>query len=252
MTILKYIILGYIAFKVLYTLIGISYEWITKQKVKGFTLNLIASVILFLLNLTLPYQIFLNFKRRKIGNVLDELVLYELNKASSRDQTGNVIHYTILNKYLIDANGYKFGDKDETVSGVLGINEVLHYIENKKIGKWLVATLNDIETNHCKISIDRTNYTICSVGNQFTKGLKIDTITPQVGTKLYLTDGNTPATPGNLSSFDVQGIVDFNTNGIKWVRFIYRENNSDLYTKVWEVNPVTGVIVSLSSYKCNP
>lgn len=162
MTVLKYIILGYIAFKVLYTLIGISYEWITKQKVKGFTLNLIASVILLFLNLTIPYQFFLKFKRRKIGNVLDELVLYELvlyefDKAASRDQTGNVVHHTILNKYLIDANGYKFGDRDETVSGVLGINEVLHYIENKKIGKWLVATLNDIETNHCKISIDRNN-----------------------------------------------------------------------------------------------
>ena len=99
--------------------------------------------------------------------------------------------------------------------------------------------------------INTNNYTICSIGNQFTKGLKINTITPQVGTKLYLTDGTTPATPGNLSSFDVQGIVDFNTNGIKWVRFIYRENNSDLHTKVWEVNPVTGVIVSLSSsYYC--
>ena len=157
MLILKYIILGYIAFKVLYTLIGISYEWITKQKVKGFTLNLIASVILFLLNITIPYQFFLKFKRRKIGNVLDELVLYELDKAASRDQTGNVVHRTILNKYLIDVNGYKFGDKDETVSGVLGINEVLHYIENKKLGKWLVSKLNDIETNHCKISIDRNN-----------------------------------------------------------------------------------------------
>ena len=157
MTVLKYIILGYIAFKVLYTLIGISYEWITKQKVKGFTLNLIASVILLLLNFTIPYQIFLKFKRRKVGNVLDELVLYELNKAVSRDQTGNVVHHIILNTHLIDTNGYKFGDRDETVSGVLGINEVLHYIENKKLGKWLVSKLNDIETNHCKISIDRNN-----------------------------------------------------------------------------------------------
>ena len=157
MLILKYIIISYIIFKILYIIVGISYEWITKQKVKGFTLNLIASVILFLLNLTIPYQFFLNFKRRKIGNVLDELVLYELNKAVSRDQTGNVIHYTILNKYLIDINGYKFGDRDETVSGVLGINEVLHYIENKKLGRWLVSKLNDIETNHCKISIDRNN-----------------------------------------------------------------------------------------------
>ena len=27
----------------------------------------------------------------------------------------------------------------------------------KKLGKWLVSKLNDIETNHCKISIDRNN-----------------------------------------------------------------------------------------------
>ena len=157
MEILKWFLIVYGSFKILYTIIGISYEWLTNKKVKGFTLNLIASVILLLLTLTIPYQFFLKFKRRKVGNVLDELVLYELNKAVSRDQTGNVIHYTILNKYLIDANGYKFGDRDETVSGVLGINEVLHYIENKKIGKWLVSKLNDIETNHCKISIDRNN-----------------------------------------------------------------------------------------------
>ena len=157
MEILKWFLIVYGSFKILYTIIGISYEWITKQKVKGFTLNLIASVILLLLNLTIPYQLFLKFKRRKIGNVLDELVLYELNKAASRDQTGNVVHATILNKFLISEKGYKFGDKDETVSGVLGINEVLHYIESKKIGKWLVSKLNDIETNHCKISIDRNN-----------------------------------------------------------------------------------------------
>ena len=157
MEILKWFLIVYGSFKILYTIIGISYEWLTNKKVKGFTLNLIASVILFFLNFTIPYQLFLKFRKRKVGNVLDELVLYELDKAASRDQTGNVIHYTILNKYLIDTKGYKFGDKDETVSGVLGINEVLHYIENKKIGKWLVAKLNNIETNHCKISIDRNN-----------------------------------------------------------------------------------------------
>ena len=157
MEILKWFLIVYGSFKILYTIIGISYEWLTNKKVKGFTLNLIASVILFLLTFTIPYQFFLKFKRRKIGNVLDELVLYELDKAASSVQTRIVIHNTILNKYLIDINGYKFGDKDETVSGVLGINEVLHYIESKKIGKWLVATLNDIETNHCKISIDRNN-----------------------------------------------------------------------------------------------
>ena len=157
MEILKWFLIVYGSFKILYTIIGISYEWLTNKKVKGFTLNLIASAILFLLNFTIPYQLFLKFRKRKIGNVLDELVLYELDKAVSRDQTGNVVHATILNKFLISEKGYKFGDKDETVSGVLGINEVLHYIENKKLGRWLVSKLNDIETNHCKISIDRNN-----------------------------------------------------------------------------------------------
>ncbi len=98
--------------------------------------------------------------------------------------------------------------------------------------------------------IDSGNYTICYVGNQFTKSLKIDTVVPQVGTKLYLTDGVTPAIPGNLSSFDVDNIIDYNSVGIAWVRFGYSAGGSDLSTKVWKVNPATGVILALSTYKC--
>ena len=98
--------------------------------------------------------------------------------------------------------------------------------------------------------IDSGNYTICSIGNQFTKGLKIDTVVPQVGTKLYLTDGVTPAIPGNLSSFNVNNIIDYNSVGIAWVRFVYSAGGSDLYTKVWKVNPATGVILALSTYNC--
>ena len=98
--------------------------------------------------------------------------------------------------------------------------------------------------------IDSGNYTICSIGNQFTKGLKIDTVVPQVGTKLYLTDGVTPAIPGNLSSFNVDNIIDYNSVGIAWVRFVYSAGGSDLYTKVWKVNPATGVILALSTYNC--
>ena len=98
--------------------------------------------------------------------------------------------------------------------------------------------------------IDSGNYTICSVGNQFTKNLKIDTVVPQVGTKLYLPDGVTPAIPGNLSSFNIDNIIDYNSVGIAWVRFIYGAGGSDLHTKVWKVNPATGVILALSTYNC--
>ena len=102
MEILKWFLIVYGSFKILYTIIGISYEWLTNKKVKGFTLNLIASAILFLLTFTIPYQFFLKFKRRKIGNVLDELVLYELDKAASRDQTGNVVHHIILKMMVMN------------------------------------------------------------------------------------------------------------------------------------------------------
>lgn len=138
-------------------LIGIAYEWTTKQKVKGFTLNLLASGLLFVLWFTIPYQLYLRHKRRKIGIVLDELVIHEYEKAASRDQTGNVVHSTILNRFLIPPNGYKFGDKDETVSGVLGINEILRYIEEKPLGSKLVKLLNNIEKEHCYISIDEND-----------------------------------------------------------------------------------------------
>ena len=154
--ILTIVIIMYIGLKVLYTIIGIVYEWKTKQKRKGFTLNLIASVILSLLYLTVPYQIFLKFNKRKIGTVLDELVGYEYDKAASRDQTGNVVHRTLLNKLLILPQGYKCGDKDETLSGVLGINQVLHYIKNP-LGVWLVNVLDKIEHKHCFISIDEND-----------------------------------------------------------------------------------------------
>lgn len=149
----KIIALIIIIIKVLYTLIGIGYEWITRKKIKGFTLNLLASGLLFVLWFTIPYQLYLRHKRRKIGTVLDELVLHEYEKAASRDQTGNVVHHTILNKFLIAPNGYKCGDKDETVSGVLGVNEILRYIANP-LGSKLVKLLNRIEQDHCYISID--------------------------------------------------------------------------------------------------
>lgn len=153
---IKTITLIIIIIKVLYTLIGIIYEWVTRKKIKGFTLNLLASGILFVLWFTIPYQLYLRHKKRKIGTVLDELVLHEYEKAASRDQTGNVVHHTILNKFLINTNGYKCGDKDETLSGVLGINQVLGYIKNP-LGSKLVNILDRIETNHCRISIDEND-----------------------------------------------------------------------------------------------
>lgn len=93
------------------------------------------------------------------------------------------------------------------------------------------------------------NYSICSTGNQFTANVKIDTETPQVGTQIFLNDGVTKAIPGNIPS-DFCGVAgDCNTSGIRWIRFT--SSTPGILGMVWNVEPSTGKIVSLSNYNCN-
>ena len=93
------------------------------------------------------------------------------------------------------------------------------------------------------------NYSICSTGNQFTANVKIDTETPQVGTQIFLNDGVTKAIPGNIPS-DFCGVAgDCNTSGIRWIRFT--SSTPGILGMVWNVEPSTGKIVSLSNYSCN-
>ena len=93
------------------------------------------------------------------------------------------------------------------------------------------------------------NYSICSTGNQFTANVKIDTATPQVGTQIFLNDGITKAIPGNIPS-DFCGVVgNCNTSGIRWIRFT--SSTPGILGMVWNVEPSTGKIVSLSNYSCN-
>ena len=93
------------------------------------------------------------------------------------------------------------------------------------------------------------NYSICSTGNQFTANVKIDTATPQVGTQIFLNDGITKAIPGNIPS-DFCGVAGYlNTTGIRWIRFT--SSTPGILGMVWNVEPSTGKIVSLSNYSCN-
>lgn len=93
------------------------------------------------------------------------------------------------------------------------------------------------------------NYSICMTGNQFTANVKIDTETPQVGTQIFLNDGITKAIPGNIPN-DFCGVAgDCNTSGIRWIRFT--SSTPGILGMVWNVEPSTGKIVSLSNYNCN-
>lgn len=79
---------------------------------------------------------------------------------------------------------------------------------------------------------------ICKPLSRWTKELNLDTPIPQVGSFIYLSDGVTPAIPGNLASFDTSGATGFNEKGIKWVRFPSYSNS-----KVYDVEEGTGRII---------
>jgi len=91
-----------------------------------------------------------------------------------------------------------------------------------------------------------TSAKICSADNTLLKKINLNTVTPQVGSFIYLMDGNTLALPPSLSSFDTGGAsTGFNQSGIRWVRFA----NDNGY-KIYDVEK-NGQIIGVSTYNCN-
>lgn len=89
---------------------------------------------------------------------------------------------------------------------------------------------------------------ICWLEGALKKTISLTTSVPQVGSYIYLSDGNTPAIPENLGSFETGGASSgFKDTGIKWIRFgSYTEN------RIYDVNPATGLITKVStSFNCN-
>jgi len=78
---------------------------------------------------------------------------YFKSSAISLDKFGNREFRTLLNKALKIESGYKFGNMNETISGVLGKNERDKTLS--KTGKCLVYILNKLDKNHCLKSIDK-------------------------------------------------------------------------------------------------
>lgn len=69
--------------------------------------------------------------------------------AAGFDQLGNAAFGGLWNwLFLLDkSNRYAFGDKDETISEVLGWNLKLNTLSSK--GIWMVKVLNKLDKNHC-------------------------------------------------------------------------------------------------------
>lgn len=72
--------------------------------------------------------------------------------ATSIDVLGNVVCSELFNQVLINKNGYKFGNRKETISSCIGKNKRADTLT--KIGLILSAILDFIDKNHSLDSID--------------------------------------------------------------------------------------------------
>jgi hypothetical protein len=109
--------------------------------VLGFIL-LIISILLSVILLPLGWLYSLVTLRLSVKR----LGAYFKTIAIAVDQLGNVVLSNLLNDVLINKNGYKFGDEDETISKVLGINKANNTL--LKTGKIISSILNRIDKNH--------------------------------------------------------------------------------------------------------
>ena len=79
--------------------------------------------------------------------------------AISIDVFANIEASELFNDTLIKTGGYKFGNKQETISSVLGKNQVTNTLT--RVGTGLRIILDWIEPGHCLLAIneDLTNTT---------------------------------------------------------------------------------------------
>lgn len=86
-----------------------------------------------------------------INSDFRQLKVWFYGSARSIDMFGNVIGADLFNDIFITKDGYKFGKRGETISSVLGKNQL-----NDTLTIWgnrLRKILDFIETDHCLLSI---------------------------------------------------------------------------------------------------
>lgn len=115
---------------------------------KGFILLLIAvlmSIVLYPLGWIYSLITFRMSIKRLNG--------YLFVMALSVDQLGNVVMSTMFNDIMIKKYGHKFGDEDQTISMVLGVNKAMGTLT--KLGKLIADILNKIDPNHVEKAIEK-------------------------------------------------------------------------------------------------
>ena len=119
-------------------------------------LLLIAFVLLIIL---LPIVILYMFLKYLLTGKKRMITVWACKTARSIDVFANVEASELFNDTLIKSGGYKFGNRQETISSVLGKNQMTDTLT--KVGKGLRIILDWIEPGHCLLSIndDLTNTT---------------------------------------------------------------------------------------------
>lgn len=117
---------------------------------KGLLLFILSIVLIGLIYpIGMVYSITLTLFKSGYG----ELDKYFFKCALSNDQQGNTYLAKLFNDTLIKPGGHKFGDPDETISSVIGKNQLAGKLS--LMGKALNWVLNKIDVNHSVKSIEQ-------------------------------------------------------------------------------------------------
>jgi hypothetical protein len=123
---------------------------VTTGFIKSFLLFGIAFVLVVT---TTPIGFVYALLRQLFLGKIKTLQIYFIEVALALDNAGNVIMQHLLNDTLLIANQdtYKFGNKKETISSVIGKNHLTHTLSH--LGKALNVFLNFIDKDHSMNSI---------------------------------------------------------------------------------------------------
>ena len=119
--------------------------------------NPLIGILLFLISIVLfvftgPLGLIFGLLQQLFTKGLRGIGEYALQMAISIDQLGNVLMQHLFNWLWITKNGYKFGNRDETISSALGKNKQLGTLTG--FGRLIDGLLDTIDPNHSLNSID--------------------------------------------------------------------------------------------------
>jgi ADP-ribose pyrophosphatase YjhB (NUDIX family) len=119
--------------------------------------NPLIGVVLFLISIILlvltgPLGLIYGFFYALFTGGIKGIGEFLLKIAISVDQLGNVMMQHLLNVLWVKKGGYKFGNRDETISSALGRNKNLCTLT--VFGNWIDQLLDTIDPDHSLNSID--------------------------------------------------------------------------------------------------